>query len=83
MTAFDRIVADADENGFVNFGDVARQMLNMQSQYASYYVGGLGERPDLSGGLRFKGDPASYHSLRIHKDDVEEFIARVQNARAF
>lgn len=82
MDIMDNILQDADADGFVNFGDVARGVLNMQCQYASYYVGGVGGRPDLSQGLRFKGDAFNYHSIRIHKDDVVEFVKRVTNSRS-
>lgn len=82
MDALERIVSDADVDGFVNFGDVARNLLNMQCQYASYYVGGVASRPDLGEGLRIIGDAHNYHSLRIHKDDVVEFVQRVEKERS-
>ena len=71
-----------DLTSFVNFGDVARGRLNQQCQYAPRYVGGLGSVPDLSEGLRFVGDNRDYHSLMIHQDDVDEFVARVLAYRA-
>jgi hypothetical protein len=68
----------ADENGFVDFGDIARGELRQQSQYASRYLNGKMEGyPNLGDGLRFEGDPLNYHSLRIHKDDIAEFVQRV------
>ncbi len=70
---------EIDENDFVNFGDVALGILNKQSQYASRYVDGrIDDRPNLGKGLRFEGDPADYHFLKIHKDDIAEFIKRVR-----
>ena len=63
---------------FINFGDVARKRLNMQCQYASRYHGGLGGTPDLTKSLRVMGDAKDYHSMEIHKDDVEEFVRRVK-----
>lgn len=67
----------SDEKGFVNFGDVSRGELKKQSQYGSRYVNGFqGEYPNLGEGLRFEGDPDDYHSLKIHKDDIEEFVRR-------
>lgn len=73
---------EIDEAGYVDFGDVARGELHMQSQYASRYVSGL-DREKLSDGLRITGDPNdNYHALRIHKDDVEEFVQRVRAQRS-
>jgi len=63
---------------WVNFGDVARKRLNEQCQYVSRYVGGRHGSPDLGGGLRFQGDPTDYHDLLIHRDDVDEFVRRVE-----
>jgi hypothetical protein len=64
-------------NDYVDFGDVARDMLNEQCQYISEYVDGRHGRPALGDGLRIVGDPCDYHGLKIHKDDVEEFVSRV------
>lgn len=62
---------------YVSFGDVARDRLGEQCQYASHYVRPFRPNlPDLGAGLRFQGDPGEYHSLMIHRDDVEEFIRR-------
>ena len=72
---------DGDPDEFINFGDIARQYLNQQCQYASWYVGGFRNTPDLSGGLKFEGDPDEYHSLKIRRGDVAEFINRVQEYR--
>ncbi len=67
----------SDEKGFVSFGDVSRGELNKQSQYGSRYVNGFnGEYPNLGEGLRFDGDPDDYHSLKIHRDDIAEFVRR-------
>lgn len=71
---------DVDQDGFVNFGDVARGLLHQQSQYASRYISGL-DRPKLAEGLRTLGDPDDYHELRIHKDDIQEFVDRVRKYR--
>jgi hypothetical protein len=71
----------ADEDGFVMFGDVSRGELKKQTQYGSRYVNGFqGEYPNLGEGLRFDGDPDNYHSLKIHKDDIEEFVKRFNEA---
>jgi len=70
--------------GFVPFGDVARQQIGMQCQYASGYILGEGRCPNLGDGLRFKNWPntsGDYHSIEIHQDDVEEFVRRVKEHR--
>ena len=66
----------SNDPDYVEFGEVARKRLGMQCQYASRYVGGHNDSPDFSQGLRFKGEKWDYHSLLIHKDDVEEFVRR-------
>lgn len=70
-------VADMSD-GLVLLGDVARKRLGMQCQYASRYVDGRHGSPNLGAGLRFEGNPADYHALRIAEGDVEEFVRRVQ-----
>ena len=67
---------------YVCFGDVARGQLDQQCQYASRYVDGRYDYPNLGVGLRFIGDACDYHSLQIHKDDVEEFVHRVKEYKA-
>ena len=67
---------------YVNFGDVSRKQLGIQCQYGSRYVDGvLDGWKNLGEGLRFKGKPDMYHSLRIHKNDVEEFVRRYNEHR--
>ncbi len=67
------------DQDYVNFGDVSRKHLGIQCQYGSRYVDGviLGY-PNLGEGLRFEGNTNLYHSLLIHEDDIEEFVARVK-----
>lgn len=72
-----------DQRGFVNFQDIALDLLNTQSQYASRYVDGrIDGYPNLGKGLRFAGDPADYHELKIHKDDLAEFVIRVRDYKS-
>lgn len=68
------------DDDFVTFGQhVAHAHLGQQAQYASRYIDGhLEGYPNLGKGLRFEGDPADYHSVKIHKDDIEEFVRRVK-----
>jgi hypothetical protein len=67
----------ADEDGMVDFGEVARGILGRQCQYISRYVSGVADTPILADGLRVSGDKYDYHSLRIHRDDVDTFVSRV------
>jgi len=67
----------SDDNGFVNFGEIAHGIFDQQTQYASRYIDGvIPGYPNLGEGLRFKGDPSDYHFVKIHKDDIEEFVRR-------
>lgn len=67
---------EIDEEGYVNFGDISRGEMDMQSQYGARYVHGELGDPNLGEGLRFKEDYGHYHSMKIHHEDVEEFIRR-------
>ena len=71
---------DIDEEGYVSFGDVARTELKNQCQYESRYVYGLIKGyPRLGDGLRWKNYERGkffYHELRIHIDDIAEFVSR-------
>ncbi len=76
-----------DVEGFVNLGDIARGELKRQTQYVSAFADGLDpERPFLGQGLRFAsmlnkrtgGATGNYHSYRIHAEDAEEFLKRVE-----
>lgn len=68
----------SDEDGFVLFGPVARSQLGEQCQYASRAIEGrLEGYPSLGDGLRFRNlGSGSYHNIRIHEDDIAEFVAR-------
>ena len=75
---------DVDEDGFVSFGDVSHKILNGTTQQISRYADGRleeDEYPNLAEDLRFSGRIDMYHSLRIHKDDVEKFVERVEEYR--
>jgi len=62
---------------YVDFGDISRGRLGLQCQYSSRYItGNIEGYPNLGEGLRFIGNDRNYHSYKIHKDDVEEFVRR-------
>lgn len=70
-------IFEADENGFVDFGEVSRRLLGKQSQYGSRYIdGAFDEYPKLGEGLRINGNSDDYHNIKIHKDDIDEFVKR-------
>ena len=71
------IAMTLDAEGYVSFGEVSRQLLSMQCQYGCRYINGSRDYPALGLGIRFKGRVCEYHELRIHKDDVEQFVDRV------
>ncbi len=78
-----KIVFESDENGFVKFGDVSRRILNKQCQYGvSFAFGDSGSGcPNLGEGLRITGDIGNYHDVKIHQDDIEEFVRRYKAYR--
>ena len=64
---------------YVSVGDVCRGRLGMQCQYGSRYLDKRFEEHQytfLGDGLRVLGNCNDYHSMRIHKDDVETFVER-------
>jgi len=63
--------------GLVDFGDVSRHLMHRQNQYGSRYIdGSVASYPKLGGGLRIEGNPADYHGLGIHPEDIDEFLRR-------
>ena len=70
------------ENEFINFGDVVREKVGMQCQYASMYIDGICERENLGVGLRFRNlNHDNYHIIEIHRDDVDEFVRRLKKIK--
>ena len=69
-----------DKGGMVNFGELARNVLGMQAQYASYYVDGIGV-PRCADDLRMETGTigGNYHAYRIHVKDAPVFIERVNS----
>jgi hypothetical protein len=73
---------------YLSFGDICREQLNMQCQYGSRYADPVWSTnsareagnwyPDCGKDLRILGSSAQYHSMRIHKDDIDTFVKRVK-----
>ena len=62
---------------YIDFGDFSRKHLGLTCQQGSKYVEGVIDNyPELGQGLRFLGNNNNYHSLKIHKDDVQTFLNR-------
>jgi hypothetical protein len=75
-------VFEVDKDGFVRFFEVSSLLLNMQNQFGSRYLrGNIAGYPNLGEDLRIKDD-GDHHSLRIHKDDIAEFIRRYKEYKA-
>jgi len=81
-----------NDDGFSSFGDFCRERLGQQCQYGSRYIDGrLEGYPALGEGLRFNNgkrwgqvrelDASDYHSIRIHRDDMDEFERRYKAYR--
>jgi hypothetical protein len=70
------------ENGYVKFGDVSRNLMDMQAQYGSRYLHGVEGKPNLAVGLRVEGDPDDYHTVSMHPEDIDEMVARFRAYRA-
>lgn len=75
-----KLTFEADKDGFVKFGDVSRRLLNKQCQYGVTYAFGdeSCDCPNLGEDLRITGDPGNYHDVKIHKDDIDEFVRRYE-----
>jgi cold shock CspA family protein len=63
---------------YISYADLCHRSLGTTSQAGAYYVSGLDPYPNLSEGIRIQGDVGMYHTLRIHRDDVERFVSRVK-----
>ncbi len=72
---------DFHDGGYSSFGDFSRSRLGQQCQYGSRYIEGKIERyPALGEGLRFQNlDRSDYHSIRIHREDMDEFERRYRD----
>ena len=55
--------------------------IGMQTQYGHRYIKGLYGYPSLGDGLRFQYSNTSYHEIKIHRDDILMFAAKVLDYR--
>lgn len=70
-----------DNEDYINFGDVARGQLHQQCQYACRYLFETDGYAYFGEGIRTIGSAKDYHSIKIHKDDVQKFVQRVLDHR--
>lgn len=78
----EKYLSKIDKEGFVCVGDFSTQELQRQSKsVASFLDGEEGTEPDinLGKGIRFKGSSGNYSDMKVHINDLEEFIKRVKN----
>ena len=71
----------ADGNGFIPVSAFANKELQRQAKnIAAFLDGEEGMSPEynLGEGLRYSGKSGNYSDMKIHIDDLEEFIARVK-----
>ncbi len=65
-------------SGYVGFSTLAREKLRMRPQEAGQYIEGRGQDiPELGKELRWLGNTRDYDHLRIHADDADTFVKRV------
>jgi cold shock CspA family protein len=65
---------------YVSYSDVCHEQLGTTSQYGAHYIRGLDPTPCLGADFRFENryGEGSFHSWRIHEDDVRPFVDRVK-----
>jgi len=73
MIGFD--ISGSIPGDWISLGDVCRNRLGMQCQYGSRYAN------DICKDLRIIGTTADYHSMQIHREDVDEYVGRVLRFR--
>jgi len=76
---------DTDENWFVSFWDISRELLWMQCQYGSRYARILenDSTPYCADWLRITWwENWNYHAMKIHIDDIVIFVERVLDTRS-
>jgi hypothetical protein len=70
---------EVKEDGTVNLGDLARNVLGIQSQHIARYVDpAYVDDRQLVDGLRVTLANGNYHQNRIHQEDALELVARIR-----
>ena len=72
--------ARVDDEGFISITDFATTELRRQAKsVAGLLDGDEGQAPEynLGEGLRFKGSSGNYSDMKLHVDDLDTFIRRV------
>lgn len=75
-----KYVSHADSDGYVFTAAFATRELKRQNKsIASLLDGdeGMGDY-NLGNGIRFKGSSGNYSEMKIHIDDLDEFVKRVK-----
>ena len=72
----------ADNEGFIFLGDIPRNIFGGRQikSIAAFLDGEEGLSPDINLGkdINFKGKSGNYSGMKVHIDNVEEFIERVK-----
>ncbi len=78
----EKYASKVDAEGFLSIGSFATQELKRQSKsVAALLDGEEGTSPEynLGDGLRYKGSSGNYSDMKIHIEDLDEFVRRVRN----
>ncbi|MEK7195368.1 MAG: hypothetical protein AAB655_01595 [Patescibacteria group bacterium] len=78
----ERYLDRADEEGYVYIREFAGPELNAQTKTLAGLADGeegTNEDLNLGEGLRFLGSSGNYPDMKIHIDDLENFVERVRN----
>lgn len=75
----ERLTSAIEKADYISFEEVSAR-LKIKPEFASRYINPelAPEWPYLGEGLRIEGDPNNWNSLKIHAEDAEEFIRRLQ-----
>ncbi len=70
-----------DPNDMVDIA-VLRHYLNLQTQYTAQFIEGSAGHPKLSEDIVIGGNSRNYHSLKIRRGDIVQFVSRILEYRA-
>jgi archaellum component FlaC len=75
-----KYASQADEDGYIFTATFATQELRRQNKSIASFLDndeGTGDY-DLGKDIRFKGSSGNYSEMKIHIDDLDEFVKRVK-----